>query len=196
MIKDIPLEFSGEVKKVMVGLSWDPNETPDRMTGDVKVHNVDLSCALFDQDMKVFEILTPQNTKVEQYKNSIFHYGDNLSGGSDYEDEQILVNLSHLDEKIHALAFIVSTNDRVKIHQVANGNVSFLNTENLKPFLSIDFSEFTLLEDVGGAPMQEHHFAGMMRKSTNDDWCVKDIQFSLKSLVAEEIEEVVKMVVR
>lgn len=196
MLHDIPLEFSGETKKVMVGLSWDPNETPDAMSGEVKVHNVDLSCALFDQDMKVFEILTPQNTKTSQYKNMIFHYGDNLSGGSDYEDEQILINLPNLDERIAAIAFVVSTNDRVKIHQVANGNVSFLDGESLKPFLSIDFSEFTLLEDVGGAPMQEHHFAGMMRKAGNDDWCVKDIQFALKSLSSEEIEEVVKMVVR
>ncbi len=132
MTQDIELNFSGDIPKLMVGLSWDHNEVKVGVLDDSVVpHNLDLSCVVLTQGLQVKDIITPVDPKRDVYKNQIFHMGDHLSGGSDFEDEEIQVNFENLNADITGLAFVVSSNDRVKFADVTNGKCEFYDAASL-----------------------------------------------------------------
>ena len=138
------IEIRGDIEKLIIGLAWEPNEQDNSVLGDsVKPHNLDLSCVLFDNDGNVIDEITPQDTKRETYKGQIFHLGDNLSGGNDFEDEEIQLWLSSLDNHIAQIAFIVSVKEKVKFSDVREGHCSVLSAQTLEVIQSIDFSSLT-----------------------------------------------------
>ena len=168
----IELKFSEAIPKLMVGLMWEPNEDKSGVVGEIKPHNLDLSCVIFGENMNVKDILTPPFHKREEYKDQIFHMGDNLTGGSDYEDEEVLVNFDNIDPSFEALAFVVSVKDGVKFSEVNDGACTFCDAASLEKFLEITF------DGVGAA----HYLAGFVSKDASGQWVLNNIQAELPSL--------------
>lgn len=194
MSQEVALNFSSDAQKINVGLEWDPNEEQAGVLGDVKPHNLDLSCAILKAGMVVSDIITPTDTKRAEYKDQIFHKGDHTSGGSDFEDEEILVNLDNLPDDVDALAFTVSTNDQVDIGEVNNGVCRFMDAASLSSFLNVNFSDFVSHKDDINKSSQQHFLAGVLVKKENG-WTLYDVQSMLKTLDSTSIEMTVKSMI-
>lgn len=156
--------IGSDVEKLKIGLSWDPNEQKAGVLDDsIKVHNLDLSCVIFSDGDDVLDVLTPQEPKRDHYQHQIFHLGDHLSGGSDFEDEAIQINLDALDPQIGCLAFVVSVQGRVKFSEVRNGQCEILNGITLESLMAVDFQSiekpamvaFTLKRNGAGFTLAE-----------------------------------------
>ncbi len=164
---------------LMVGLSWDPNEEKfGNLDNSIKAHNLDLSCAILSESMQVKDLITPDDPKRDMYKEQIFHAGDNLSGGSDFEDEEIRVNFDRLPDDVSALAFIVSANNKVKFEHVKNGECAFNNAQTLQPFLTVS------LNDIPGP----HRVVGIVKK-TSSGWALQKAEVDVRALDAYIIEQ-------
>lgn len=195
MTQEKKLNFSGDVRKLMVGLEWDPNEEKKGVLSSAKPHNLDLSCAVFDSGMLIKDIITPTHPKREEYKGEIFHKGDALDGGADFEDEEIVITMDSLSDNIKAIAFMISTNDHVDIASVNNGICRFQDAITLSAFAEIKLSEFVSKKDSVNIPRQEHFFAGMVMRGDDNKWVLKDTQFVLPALDTTSIETAVKSII-
>ena len=169
----------GKPIKMMVGLAWDPNEEKwGNLDTNIKVHNLDLSCAVLTESMQVKDLITPDNPMRDAYKDKIFHAGDNLSGGADFEDEEIRVDFSRLDDDIHGLAFIVSANNKIKFENVKNGECAFNNAQTLQPFLTVS------LDDIPG----QHRIVGIAKR-TKSGWALQEAKVDVNALDEYIIEK-------
>ena len=114
------------LKKVMVGLGWDeaqPAATGWRALFASKPQDIDCdaSVILCGQDGKIVS----KNAKetVVYYGNlkhpsgAVTHQGDNLTGGGEGDDEQIMVDLSLLPANVYKLVFVVNIYDANVRHQ-------------------------------------------------------------------------------
>lgn len=165
MTNIITLDFGDDTQKLTVGLSWDHNEQKQGALGDVKPHNLDLNCALLNDKGQIIDILTPQEPQREKYKGEIFHLGDHLSGGSDFEDEEVQIQLDALAADIVGVAIVVSAHNGVKFSDVRNPELAYLNGITFAEFLKIN------LNDVA----KPHTVAGVISKTEQGSWVLKDI---------------------
>lgn len=135
------------LSKIVVGLGWDTNRYS---TGD-------------DFDLDATAFLLAENHKVTNNKDFIYygylkhssggleHLGDNLTGGSGGDDEQIKVNLDVIPSTIERIAFAVTISDADKrkqnFGQVNNAYVRIVdeltNNELVRFDLGEDFSTET-----------------------------------------------------
>lgn len=162
----------GQPIKLMVGLAWDPNEEKwGNLDTNIKVHNLDLSCAVLTDSMRVKDLITPDNPMRDEYRSKIFHAGDNLSGGSDFEDEEIRVDFEHLEDEIQGLAFVVSANNKIKFEHVKNGECAFNNAQTLEPFLTVS------LDDIPG----QHRIVGIVKR-TRSGWALQKAEVDVGAL--------------
>ncbi|NQZ14354.1 MAG: TerD family protein [Alphaproteobacteria bacterium] len=194
MPQEVALNFSSDDRKINVGLEWDPNEEAAGVLGEIKPHNLDLSCAILSADMIVRDIITPTDTKRDVYKDQIFHKGDHTSGGSDFEDEEILINLDNVSSDVGALALTVSTNDQVDIAEVKNGVCRFMDASSLSSFLDVSFDEFVSHKDAINRSSQQHFLAGVLVKK-KEGWALYDMQSMLSALDSTSIEMTIKSMV-
>lgn len=132
------------LKNIMVGLGWDINAFD--------------SGADFDLDTAAFMVdeggRCPTEKEFVFYGNlehtsgSVKHLGDNLTGGGDGDDEQILIDLSLIPANISKIAFTVTIYDadnrRQNFGQVSNSFVRIVDeatgTEIIRYDLGEDFS--------------------------------------------------------
>ena len=179
MAQDIELN----IPKLMVGLSWDPNEQKQGVLDEsITPHNLDLSCIVLGQGRQIKDIITPSDPKREAYKNAIYHMGDHLSGGSDFEDEEIQVHFENLDADITGLAFAVSGNDKLELAEVANGKCEFCDAASLKPFMSVEFK----------AVEKPHYLVGAVIKNDQGVWVLQNTQTELLVFDQDVIENALR----
>lgn len=134
------IKVASDVERLKIGLSWDPNEQKAGVLEEsITPHNLDLSCVVLGGGQDVLDVLSPQDPKRDRYQHQIFHLGDNLSGGADFEDEAIVVNLKALDSQIESLAFVIVAQGAVKFSDIQNGSCDVLNGISLESLTSIDF---------------------------------------------------------
>ena len=110
------------LKRVMVGLGWDEAQKPGgfgRLFGGRSVQD-------FDCDAMAFVL---QKGKITQRQDVVFfnnlnhptgcviHRGDNLTGGGQGDDEQIMVELSRLPMEYDRVVFVVSIYQAYERHQ-------------------------------------------------------------------------------
>lgn len=132
------------LKNIMVGLGWDVNAFD--------------SGADFDLDASVFMVGADGKCPTEKefifYGNlkhpseSVEHMGDNLTGGGDGDDEQIVVNLTTVPDNIQRIAFTVTIYEaearRQNFGQISNSFIRIVdqatNTEIIRYDLGEDFS--------------------------------------------------------
>jgi tellurium resistance protein TerD len=136
---------SSDLRKVTVGLGWDPRATDGQE---------------FDLDAVIF--LCSSNGKVRSNADFIFynqpqsadgsvvHQGDNRSGVGDGDDEVVEVQLSSIDSSIEKVAFAVTIHDadtrRQNFGMVNNAYVRVVNSSDGKEIARFDLSEDSSLE--------------------------------------------------
>lgn len=114
------------LSKILVGLGWDPIQSSGgggilgSLFGLGKGDNFDCDASLF---------MLGSNEKIESNKDiiyfgnlksqcgSILHTGDNLTGEGDGDDEQIIVELDKVPERISKLVFVVNIYECIKRKQ-------------------------------------------------------------------------------
>ena len=129
------------LKNIMVGLGWDVNAFD---TG-----------ADFDLDASVF--LCGANGKCPTEKEFIFygnlkhpsesveHMGDNLTGGGEGDDEQIMIDLTKVPANIEKIAFTVTIYEadarRQNFGQVSNAFIRIVDQSNGQELIRYDLGE-------------------------------------------------------
>lgn len=88
------------LKRILVGLGWDPVKSL------FSSMDIDASVICIDKNDKVKE--TVYYAKRKYHSGAILHYGDNLTGDGDGDDEQIEINLDKLPDKIVRLSIIIN----------------------------------------------------------------------------------------
>ncbi len=94
--KDAP-----NLKRVLIGLGWDPVKSPFKRKMDI-----DASVICIDENDRCESIVYYGNLKDDA--GAIRHYGDNLTGDGDGDDEQIEIQLDEVPKHIERLAIIIN----------------------------------------------------------------------------------------
>jgi len=148
---DLTKNNSG-LKKMLVGLGWDPVEQKKSFFGL-------LGSSLPDVDVDASVIML-RNDKLTSKEDVIFfgnlkskcggvaHMGDNLTGGGDGDDEQILIDLAKIPQDVNKLIFVTN------IYECIRRKQSFGMIQNAFIRIADDSSKniamFNLTEDYNG----------------------------------------------
>lgn len=135
--------------KFTVGLGWDTNSSATGTAFDL-----DASVFILGENKK---ILSDQHfifyNNLKSPNGSVEHTGDNLTGDGDGDDEQILVDLSKVENEVAEICIVVTIHDAASRNQnfgqVRNSFIRIVdNTGNtiLKFELDEDFSIETAVE--------------------------------------------------
>ncbi len=136
-------------QKFTIGLGWDTNSSA---SGDA-----------FDLDASVFMLTEAGKIPADEffifYNNAnspdgaVTHTGDNRTGDGDGDDEQIVVDLSRIDQRVTQICVVVTIHDadtrRQNFGQVRNSFIRIADatgTELVKYELDEDFSIETAVE--------------------------------------------------
>jgi tellurium resistance protein TerD len=108
------------LKKIIVGLGWDPNVTDTGTDFDL-----DASAFVLGADGKVLGdewfIFYNQTTSPD---GAIVHHGDNRTGEGEGDDETIEIDLEKLDPRVEKIVFTVT------IHEAQQRNQNFGQVNN------------------------------------------------------------------
>lgn len=129
------------LKSVMVGLGWDVNAFD--------------SGADFDLDAAAFMCgangVCPTEKEFIFYGNlvhsteSVQHMGDNLTGGDDGDDEEIMIDLEKVPANIEKIAFTVTIYEaekrRQNFGQVSNAFIRIVDSSNNTELIRYDLGE-------------------------------------------------------
>lgn len=132
------------LSRILIGLGWDTNKYSGGTDFDL-----DATAFMLDETEKVTtnkDFIYYGNLK--HASGAVEHMGDNLTGGSGGDDEQIKVNLSNVPMTINKISFAVTIYDAEKrgqnFGQVGNAYIRIINesdgTELLRYDLGEDFS--------------------------------------------------------
>lgn len=94
---------SPNLNRILVGLGWDPAKTFFGIGPDM---DIDASVICIDKKGRKDSIVYYHNLR--EYKGAIRHYGDNLTGEGDGDDEQIEIILDELPNRITRLSIIIN----------------------------------------------------------------------------------------
>jgi stress response protein SCP2 len=105
------------LKRVMVGLGWDEVQPARRGLFAPKPQDIDCDASAIligvdgklskNRSGKILEDVVFYNN-LRHSSGCVVHQGDNLTGGGDGDDEQILVDLSGLPQKYSKIVFVVT----------------------------------------------------------------------------------------
>lgn len=128
------------LKKVLVGLGWDPRNT------DGAEFDLDASIFLLTKAGKVrgdSDFIFYNNLKA--LDGSVEHTGDNRSGQGDGDDEAVKVNLPLVNIDVDKIVFVVTIHDaqnrRQNFGQVAGAFIRVVNDETGSEIARYDLSE-------------------------------------------------------
>lgn len=140
------------LKNIMVGLGWDP----------VQKENKGFLSSIFSSATSNFDcdasvLLLNEFGKIDDKKDIIYfgnlvstdgsvrHMGDNITGEGEGDDEQIMIDLSKVSEKVHALAFVVNIYKAKDRHQdfgmVDNAYIRVINMNNNQEMLKYSLTK-------------------------------------------------------
>lgn len=89
------------LKRILIGLGWDPVE-------ESREPNMDIDASIICIDENNRHESTIYYGRLEHRSGAIKHYGDNLTGDGDGDDEQIEIKLDEVPVKISRLAVIIN----------------------------------------------------------------------------------------
>lgn len=136
--QSLNLEKSGEkVEHLLVGLGWDASTTSQTFDLDASVYLLDSNDKLVgNKPIVYFNSLTA---------NGVKHHGDNLTGDSDGDDEQISIDLTKVDSNVDKIVFFVNIYKAQEKRQtfglVKNSYISLTNTDNGKKLVRYDLKD-------------------------------------------------------
>ena len=129
-----------DLKKVHVGLGWDPRAT------DGADFDLDASAFLLGSDGRVRSdadfIFYNQLRSVD---GSVEHTGDNLTGEGEGDDEVVLMNLEKVPAEVQKVVFTVTIHDadhrRQNFGQVQNAFIRLVNADTSQEVVRYDLTE-------------------------------------------------------
>lgn len=137
-------ESGSSLTRVIMGLGWDAAQKKKggffsgiMGGGSSDAIDLDASCALFDADKKIVDVVYFGQLKSRD--GSITHTGDNRTGDGDGDDEQIIVDLTRVPEQVTALVFTVNSFAGQTFDAVANAYCRIINAAN-----NAEIARFTL----------------------------------------------------
>ena len=148
---DLTKNNSG-LKKLVVGLGWDPVKQGKKgffgLGSSAPDVDVDASVIMLRND----KLVSKEDLVYFGNKNSrcggVIHTGDNLTGGGDGDDEQILIDLSKITQDVNKIIFVTNIYECIKRKQ------SFGMIENAFIRIADDSNKniamFNLTEDYNG----------------------------------------------
>lgn len=148
---DLTKNNSG-LKKMVVGLGWDPVKQGKKgffgLGSSAPDVDVDASVIMLRND----KLVSKEDLVYFGNKNSrcggVIHTGDNLTGGGDGDDEQILIDLSKIPQDVNKIIFVTNIYECIKRKQ------SFGMIENAFIRIADDSNKniamFNLTEDYNG----------------------------------------------
>lgn len=176
----IPLFFENGGSKLSVGLSWEPLASSENAAGStpLKVHNADLSCVVLDADYNAIDLLTPQSPKREEYRQKLYHSGDQIGGGSLFEDEEIQIWLDHVDESISGLVFLVSTKGALYFDEMNLPDCKIMDGISWASFFTADLAHVARPTMEVGWYNWYYAVAAVLRNpARKDEWAVTPMGF-------------------
>jgi tellurium resistance protein TerD len=130
---------------MVIGLGWDPRVT------DGAQFDLDGSAFLIKSDGKVrsdSDFIFYNNLR--SVDGSVVHAGDNLTGGGDGDDEQILINLSDVPGEVERIAIAVTIHDadtrKQNFGMVGKCYIRCLNGDGGSELARFDLSEDASVE--------------------------------------------------
>lgn len=133
-------ESGGDLKEVIVGLGWNERAT------DGADFDLDASAFLLGESGKVrgdADFIFYNQLKSQD--GSIEHLGDNLTGGGDGDDEQLVLRLADVPADIHRVVVAVTIHEAEERKQnfgmVEDAFVRVVNKANNKELARYDLSE-------------------------------------------------------
>ncbi len=141
------------LKKIMVGLGWDEvQQKRGFFAPKPQDIDCDASVILCGSDGKVVGGIKDcliYFGNLRHPSGAIVHQGDNLTGGGEGDDEQIMVDLSLLPDNIAKLVFVVNIYDGTVRKQhfgmIRNAFIRIVDAGNRN-----EICRFNLTEDYGG----------------------------------------------
>ncbi len=129
------------LKNIIVGLGWDTNKYKGSYDFDL-----DAEVFMLNSDNKVSsddDFIFYNN--LEHRSKSVKHMGDNLTGGSEGDDEQIKINLSKVPKNIYKIAFTVTIYEAEKrkqnFGQVSNAYINIMDDDSGDDLVRYDLGE-------------------------------------------------------
>ena len=131
-----------DLKKVHVGLGWDPRAT------DGADFDLDASAFLLGESGKVrSDADFIFYNQLRSADGSVEHTGDNLTGAGEGDDEVVLVDLSKVPADVHKIVFTVTIHEadarRQNFGQVGNAFIRLVNAET-----NVEVARYDLTEDA------------------------------------------------
>ena len=149
---DLTKNNSG-LKKLIVGLGWDPVKKEKKGLFNFGAPKADV-----DVDASVIMLRNDKLVSKEDvifFKNlksrcgGVTHMGDNLTGGGDGDDEQILVDLSKIPQDVNKLIFVTNIYGCIQRKQsfgmIQNAFIRIADESNNQ-----NIAMFNLTEDYNG----------------------------------------------
>lgn len=143
------------LKKVRVGLGWDEVEQKRRGFFAPKPQDIDCDASVILCGANGKIVSTDAKSCCVYFGNlrhssgAIVHQGDNLTGGGEGDDEQIMVDLPAVPAEIEKLVFVVNIYDANVRHQhfgmIRNAFIRLVDTSN-----NTEICRFNLSEDYEG----------------------------------------------
>lgn len=131
--KDAP-----NLKRILVGLGWDPERRLFAPAMDIDASVICIDGAGRKEDVIYYGHLQHQS-------GAIKHYGDNLTGDGDGDDEQIEINLDKMPNKIDKLSIIINIysayNRRQHFGKVRNCFVHVTDMDTGKELVRYDIDD-------------------------------------------------------
>ena len=129
------------LNNILVGLGWDVNafDSGTSFDLDASVFIADASGHCPSEKEFIFY------GNLEHTSGSVKHMGDNLTGGGDGDDEQIMIDLSLIPQNISKIAFTVTIYDadnrRQNFGQVSNSFVRIVDQATGEEIVRYDLGE-------------------------------------------------------
>jgi tellurium resistance protein TerZ len=133
-------EAGGALSRIVMGLGWDAIKKKGLFGFGAKTESVDLdaSCVLFDEANQPVDFVWFRQLKSKD--GSITHTGDNRTGAGEGDDEQIVVDLSHVPAQVRSLVFTVNSFTGQNFSQVENAYCRIVNAADQKEVARYDLS--------------------------------------------------------
>lgn len=142
--------------ELMIGLGWDPVEQSSRgfLSGIFGSKQAEIDC-------DASAILLNQQGKIQRSEHVIYfsnlqspcrsvkHMGDNLTGGGDGDDEQIMIQLNLVPAEVHRIQFVVNIYDCQRREQdfgmIKNAFIRVVNRSNNQ-----EIAKYNLTDNYAG----------------------------------------------
>jgi len=129
------------LSKILIGLGWDTNKYDGGEDFDLDAS----AFLLLGNDRVMEEADLVFYNRMNHKSGSVYSMGDNRTGGSGGDDEQLKVDLSSVPQEYKKIAFTVTIDDAEKkkqnFGQVSNAYIRIVNEANDSEIMRYDLAE-------------------------------------------------------